>query len=83
MEAFLTQTAIARQRISKMREALTWIAGQGCNGDTGDYERCRNLPNNPCITEYCLPCFASEALEQDDKDAEWERHRAGLGENQP
>ena len=63
-----------------MREALKWIAEQGCEGD-GNYERCRDLPNNPCISEYCLPCFAAEALEQDDRDAEWEKRSEGLDDN--
>lgn len=57
-------------RIKALRDALIFIAGQGCEGDTGGYAQCKDLPSNPCVTEYCIPCYAAAALESDDKVVE-------------
>jgi hypothetical protein len=53
-------------RIKQLREGLKWIAGQGCEA-AGEYASCSDLPSNPCITEYCLPCYAAAILMQDDR----------------
>lgn len=50
-----------------LRQALIFMAEQGCEGD-GEYEQCSDLPNNPCVTEYCLPCYANWALKVDDAE---------------
>ena len=56
-------------RIKQLREGLKWIAGQGCEA-AGEYASCSDLPSNPCITEYCLPCYAAAILMQDDRQPE-------------
>ena len=73
---------ITKQRLSDLRGALLFIAGQGCEGDVGDYESCKHLPNNPCVTEWCLPCIAAQSLEDDDVLAEWQERRRGLQDHE-
>ena len=56
-------------RIKQLREGLKWIAGQGCEA-AGEYACHQGQSVNPCITEYCLPCYAAAILMQDDRQPE-------------
>lgn len=74
---------ISERRLKELLDALAFIAGQGCvvlSSVPG--RRCKDLPNRPCVTEYCLPCFAAAALESDAALADWQDRRKGLADNQ-
>ena len=73
--------AITVRRLKELRDALIFIAGQGC-GNTGDYEECKDLPDRLCVTEYCIPCYAAAALQSDDALIEWQERRKGLNDDQ-
>ena len=49
--------AAAKAQVAFMREALQWIAQQSCTNKDIDCAE-----TSLCITEYCLPCYATSAL---------------------